>query len=225
MNNKEINVIFDMDGVILDSEKACLSTWSEAAAKYGIPNVREVFEKCIGTNKYQTRQIVKDAYTKDFGEGIEDKLLKESSALFHERYDDGKIPLKEGVFEILDFLKEKGIKTGLASSTALKTVERELTEAGVIDYFDMVIGGDSVTISKPNPEIYLLACEKMGVKPEDTYAIEDSFNGIRSAKAAGMRPLMVPDIIPANEEMVKLSEVICRDLFDTIDYLNSVLEG
>ena len=101
-------VIFDMDGVIFDSERACLITWTEAASHYGVESVEEVFYRCIGTNKYQTWQIVEDEYSKEFGNGIADKILTESSRLFHEKYDGGKLPVKAGVTELLEYLKNKG---------------------------------------------------------------------------------------------------------------------
>ena len=216
------NVIFDMDGVIFDSERACLVCWSELAKKYGLSDVEEVFTKCIGTNKNQTAEIVNNAYSAEFGPDIADKLLSESSVLFHQKYDNGRLPLKSGVREILDHLKERGYRIALASSTKKATVERELTEAGLIGYFELIVGGDIVKISKPNPEIYLLTCKELMIKPEDAYAIEDSFNGIRAAHAANMHPVMVPDMIPADSEMRKLSEVVCNDLFEVIDYFSSV---
>jgi len=215
-------VIFDMDGVIFDSERACLDTWAEAAAGYGLENIREVFDKCIGTNKNQTRQIVEDAYAATCGEGIADKLLSESSRIFHEKYDGGKLPIKNGVKEILEFLKAQKVRCAVASSTRKAVVEAELRDAGLIDYFEELVGGDAVKISKPDPEIYLIACDIMKVNPADAFAIEDSYNGIRSAYAAGMRPIMVPDMIPADDEMKKLSEVVCADLPKVIEYFKSV---
>lgn len=213
------SVIFDMDGVIFDSEKACLICWSEVAAKYGISEICDVFIRCIGTNKNQTREIVEDTYAKEFGSGIADRLLADSSTLFHQKYDDGRLPVKPGVQEILSYLKENDIRTAVASSTRKATVERELEEAGFLSYFDKIIGGDAVKISKPNPEIYLLACQELSVRPAETFAIEDSYNGIRAAHGAGMRPIMVPDMIPADEEMRGLSEVVCGDLFAVREYL------
>ena len=217
---KNYCVIFDMDGVIFDSERACLYTWTETAMKYGIRGVREVFDRCIGTNNNQTRQIVEDAYSGEFGEGIADKLLSESSRLFHEKYDGGNLPIKDGVKEILEYLREKKVRCAVASSTRKAVVEAELRDAGLIDYFEEIVGGDAVKISKPDPEIYLLACEQMNVKPEDAFAIEDSFNGIRSAHAAGMQPIMVPDMIPADDEMRSLSVTVCDDLKAVIDYFD-----
>lgn len=216
--NSNYCVIFDMDGVIFDSERACLDTWTEVAKGYGVTDIRDVFDRCIGTNNNQTRQIVEDAYADIFGEGIADKLLSESSRLFHEKYDGGKLPVKSGVKEILEYLKAENIRCAVASSTRKAVVETELRDAGLIDYFEEIVGGDSVKVSKPDPEIYLIACEKMKVNPEEAFAIEDSYNGIRSAYAAGMRPIMVPDMIPADDEMIELSEVVCKDLFGVIEY-------
>ena len=221
--NKRYSVIFDMDGVIFDSERACLYTWTEAASGYGITNVREVFDRCIGTNMNQTRQIVEDAYSKEFGEGIADKLLSESSRLFHEKYDGGRLPIKAGVKEILEYLKAENVRCAVASSTRKAVVEAELRDAGLIDYFEEIVGGDSVKVSKPDPEIYLIACDKLKVDPKDSFAIEDSYNGIRSAHAAGMKPIMVPDMIPADAEMKGLADTVCESLLDVIDYFkNSV---
>jgi len=216
------SVIFDMDGVIFDSERACLSCWYELGERFDLGDVEPVFKKCIGTNNAQTRDIVERAFAPKMGEGISDKLLAASSELFHKRYDGGKLPVKSGVKEILEYLKEKEIKVGVASSTRKALVIQELTDAGFIEYFDMVVGGDAVKISKPNPEIYTIACRELGVIPGDTFAIEDSYNGIRAAKAAGMRPIMVPDIIGPDDEMRELSEVICEDLISTVRYLDSL---
>ena len=215
-------VIFDMDGVIFDSERACLYTWTEAAETFGLKNIREVFDKCIGTNNNQTREIVEQAYAGEFGPGIADKILSESSRLFHEKYDGGKLPIKSGVREILEYLKKENIRCAVASSTREAAVRQELTDAGYVDYFEEIVGGDSVKISKPNPEIYLLACKRMNVEPKYAFAIEDSYNGIRAAHAAGMRPIMVPDMIPANDEMLKLSEIICNDLTKVVDYFKCI---
>ena len=215
---KEFFVIFDMDGVIFDSERACFECWLEAADMLKVKGMKEFYPRIIGTNANQTLRMAREAFDGITGEGTAEELQRLSSGIFHRRYDNGGLPLKKGAVEILGYLKDEGIRTALASSTRTQQVIRELTNAGLIDYFDSVTGGDSVTISKPDPQIYLIACEKLGSLPRETFAIEDSFNGIRSAHRAGMRPLMVPDMIPPDDEMLSLSEAIFGDLTEVLEY-------
>ena len=210
-------VVFDMDGVIFDSERCIMETWIILAEKYGIEGIEEVFLACTGTNHAKTRQICLDAYGEDFPY---EKYERESSEMFHDKYDGGRLPIKPGVFELLDYLKSTGVKIALASSSRRESVVRELTEGGVIDYFDEIIAGDMVSKSKPDPQIYLKACEAIGVAPEDCYAIEDSYNGIRSAAAGKLRPIMVPDLRPADDEMKQLSVAVLDSLNDVITYLS-----
>lgn len=127
--------------------------------------------------------------------------------------------MKTGVVELLTYLKEAGKEIALASSTRRAVVVQELADAGIIDFFDVVIGGDMVTRSKPQPDIFLKACEELGVAPEEAFAIEDSYNGIRAAAAGHLRPLMVPDLMPPTEEMKELAEAIFETLLDVKDYL------
>jgi len=114
--------------------------------------------------------------------------------------------------EILTFLKENGYKIGLASSTSRHGVLGHVNRAGITDFFEVIVGGDMVEHSKPKPDIYLLACEKLGVKPENTIAIEDSPNGIRSAHAAGLKAVMVPDMIAPTPEI----EALLYKKFDSL---------
>ena len=144
------------------------------------------------------------------------------SKLFHDLYDGGRLPTKTGVKELLQYLKASCVKVALASSTRSAVVRQELTDAGLIEYFEVVIGGDMVSRSKPQPDIFLKACEKLGVEPEEAFAIEDSYNGIRAAAAGNLRPLMVPDMMPPTEEMEELAEVILDTLLDVKDYLENI---
>ena len=211
-------VIFDMDGVIFDSERATMQCWQELAQKYGIRDIETPYLACIGTNDAKTRQIMLDAYGDDFPY---DDRAKEASRMYHEKYDGGRLPMKSGVFEILDFLKANGKRIALASSTRKQTVVNQLRDAGILKYFDEVVTGDMVARSKPEPDIFLLACEKTGVAPERAYAIEDSFNGIRAAYRGRLRPIMVPDILPADDEMRGLAEAVVDSLNRVVDYLKS----
>jgi HAD superfamily hydrolase (TIGR01509 family) len=209
-------VVFDMDGVIFDSERAVMNCWLELADKYGIENIEEPYYACTGVTEARTREIMLNAYGEDFPY---DKYAKEASEMYHERYDGGRLPMKEGVYEILDFLKKSGKKIALASSTKRQTVINQLRDAKILDYFDEIVTGDMVSKSKPDPEIFLLACNKLNIAPERAYAIEDSYNGVRSASSGKLRAIMVPDLLPANDEMRELAETVQESLNDVIEYL------
>ena len=204
-------VIFDMDGVIFDTEKLCIDCWKTLAERDGLENMEQALHKCIGTNAVRTKEIMLEEYGESFDY---DGYARKASGLFHEVEERDGLPLKPGVREILETLKNAGIPIGLASSTRLAAVEKELKDAGLYDYFQVVVGGDLLKKSKPEPDIYLMACERMGVDPKDAYAIEDSYNGIRSAYRAGMHPLMVPDLLPPTEEMREMSDMIAGDLLE-----------
>lgn len=209
-------VVFDMDGVIFDSERAVMQCWKEVASRHNIPNIEKAILACTGTTMVRTREIMLNLYGADFPY---DEYAKESSAIFHSRYDGGRLPMKQGVKELLSFLKEHGKKIALASSTRQQVVTDELRDAGIIGYFDRIICGDMVSRSKPAPDIFLKACEELNVSPSDSYAIEDSYNGIRAAHAGGLHPIMVPDLLPADEEMQSLAETILPSLTSVMEYL------
>lgn len=215
-------VVFDMDGVIFDSERAVMQCWKELAEKYQIPDIEQAVLSCTGTTMKRTREIMLETYGADFPY---DTYAKESSVIYHSRYDGGRLPMKPGVVELLTFLKEKGKKIALASSTRRPTVVNQLKNAGILDFFDQVICGDMVERSKPAPDIFLKACEELGVKPECAYAIEDSYNGIRAAYAGKLHPIMVPDLLPETAEMRKKAEVVLPSLLGVISYLKGDPNG
>lgn len=217
MINKDYDaVVFDMDGVIFDSERAVMNCWLELAKKYDIKDILTPYYACIGTTMVRTREIMLETYGADFPY---DEYVKETSAMYHERFDGGRLPMKTGVVELLSFLKERGKKIALASSTRRQTVMNQLRDANILDYFDAVVCGDMVERSKPAPDIFLKACELLEVEPEKAFAIEDSYNGIRAAHTGRLRPIMVPDLLPATEEMEEKAEVVLEDLLEVIEYV------
>lgn len=204
-------VIFDMDGVIFDSERLVILCWQVVAEKYGIENIEEACRECLGLNREATKEKMLIRYGADFPY---DEYKREMSDLFHRRYSGGRLPLKAGAIELLTYLKEQGIAVALASSTRSEIVLAELRDGGILPFFDKVICGDMVKRSKPAPDIFLKACEELQVKPERAYAIEDSYNGIRAAHSGGLRPIMVPDLAEPTEEMRELAEMILPDLVE-----------
>ncbi len=202
-------VVFDMDGVLFDTEKLCMDSWVAIAEDHGITGVEEVFPLCIGLNDNDTHALILDRMGEDFPY---DEFKKEASAWFHNFVEEKGLPIKKGVPEILAYLKENGWSVGLASSSRYQSVISHLERTGIRDYFSVIITGDMVEHSKPQPDIYLKACEELGVVPKECFAIEDSPNGIRAAHWAGMKPIMVPDMIAPNDEMKSITKWIFEDL-------------
>ena len=201
-------VVFDMDGVLFDTERLCMETWREIAKERGIDNIEIAVQGCIGLNRTDTRQFFADNFGKDFpyedfrittAERMKKKLEKE-------------VPMLPGVVELLDYLVEKNVKIGLASSSRKESVMSHLERSGLKKYFEVIITGDMIEHSKPLPDIYLMACKELNSQPCECYAIEDSINGIRSAYSAGMKAVMVPDMVPPTPEMEEKCTVILPSL-------------
>lgn len=216
MAGKGEAVIFDMDGVIFDSETLVLNCWREVAECHGIRNIEIVCHECLGTNSAVSKQIFLRHYGQDFPY---DEYKAEMAEVFFAHASDGKLAKKQGVEELLKYLKDKGFKVGIASSTREKIVRRQISEGGLLEYFDQIVGGDMVKHSKPEPDIFLEACGRLESKPENCYVIEDSYNGIRAAHAAGMHPIMVPDLMEPTEEMKSLAEQILGSLCAVQEFL------
>lgn len=212
-------IVFDMDGVLFDTENLCMLSWLAVCERRGITDMREFYPQCIGRNGADTKALTLEHYGAEFP--YED-FRREASAWFHDRIDQNGLPIKKGVREILDYLDSETYAIGLASSTSYTSVTAQLKQAGLYDYFSVIVTGDMVEHSKPQPDIYLMACARLGADPSDCYAIEDSPNGIRAAYRAGMKPIMVPDLVAPDEEMRSISHRIFSDLEEVKTYLSSL---
>lgn len=214
MQNDPIAVVFDMDGVLFDSESVYIEGYVMYAAEY--PQIRETSLSCIGANGIRTREIFMEKYGEDFPFDAYYRKVKDYVA-------SHPIPLKPRVHSILSWCREQGLPTALASSTRRESVMRMLNEAKLTAYFDVIVCGDMVSHSKPHPEIFLAAADRLGVQPQDCYVIEDSYNGIRCARNAGMHPIMVPDILQPDDEIKPMCEAVLPDLGAAQAYLTEVL--
>lgn len=201
-------IIFDMDGVILDSETISDKAWAIAQDEMEVTTDKDFINLCRGTNLADTLQILRDVFGKEFKA---EKFLNRTSELFKMYEETEGIPLMPYAAQILAYLKPK-YRLALASSTNGGAVQRQLTNAGVIDFFETRTTGEMVEHSKPDPEIYLIACRSLGLEPQECAAVEDSPNGIRSAAAAGLKVIMVPDKIKPTPEIEKLCWKICPTL-------------
>lgn len=210
------NIVFDMDGVLIDSEALILDAWKEVAAREGISDIEHTLLQCIGITAPETEALFFRTYGKDFPYETYKEM---ASFIFQQKIRETGLPVKTGVYELFTFLKENNYKIGLASSTREEVVRREMESIGLLDYFHVIVCGDMVSHSKPHPEIYLKSCELLGVAPSECYAVEDSPNGIRSCRRAGMKPLMVPDLIKPDEEIKGLLYREFQTLLDVRNFL------
>lgn len=212
-------IVFDMDGVLFDTERLITEAWYEVGEQWKIE--RQKMEKavfgCIGFNRTDTRNY----FLKNFGTEFDYELFRvTSSELFAKKIEEEGLPVKVGVYELLEYLGKSGLKVGLASSTSTPSVRKHLEEAGITSYFEVIIGGEQVEHSKPQPDIYWKACLGLGLEPGDCMAIEDSPNGIRSAFGAGMKAVMVPDLVRADAAV----EAMLYRKFDSLLEVKEFLE-
>ena len=213
-------VVFDMDGVLFDTERISSEIYFEAARLLGLQMTDEAVYGSFGLNNADGEAHVRQSMKKVYPDGSfpYETWNSKREALYGERIKDG-APLMKGVIELLDFLRNHDIKVAVASSTRYERVMSNLIHGGIAEYFSEIITGNMVEHSKPAPDIYLKACSALGVDPKDAMAIEDSPNGIRSAKAAGMIAVMVPDMIKPTPELEKLFDIKFDSLLDLKEYL------
>lgn len=209
-------VIFDMDGVLTDTEEVSARAWRQSGALQQIKDMEATILDCIGRNENDMREY----FAKKYGADFEYQTFRQNkNRIFEEILETEGIPVKKGVRELLSFLKAEGYGIGLASSTREVNIRKRMEKIGLLPYFCTITAGDMVKHSKPDPEIYQLACRNMGVKPEDAIAIEDSPNGIRSAYRAGMKVIMVPDLIQPDEELRGMLYGCFGSLLEVRDFL------
>lgn len=190
-------IIFDMDGVLQDSETVSDRTWRTVAKAWGIRDIECMLDVCRGCNKADTYELLRKKYGKDFQS---EEFMQETSALFLEIEKNEGIPLMPGSSEALAYLSKK-YTLALASSTERSSVVRQMRTAGFLHFFKTITTGDAVSHGKPDPEIYEKACRSIACAASECIAIEDSPNGVRSAARAGLRVIMIPDKIKADDEM------------------------
>lgn len=214
-------VIFDMDGVLFDTQKIYIETWECAANEMGIENIHDAAYDCIGRNRNNIEQYLKKKFGFEFNV---DEFYSRKDVWFDRIIEQRGIPLKSGAREILEFLKKTDIKTALATSTGQKRAFSHLYQTCLFDLFDIKVTGNLVANSKPAPDIYLLACKMLKENPKCCYAVEDSYNGIRSAADAGVRTVMIPDMLEPNEETQRLCCAVYPTLFDFMKQLENELK-
>lgn len=213
-------VIFDMDGVITDTELLLAKYWCQAAREFGFPmEYRHALNLRSCSEKYAS------PYLKEtFGDAFDYRTVRaRRKELMNADIQKNGIAKKKGIDEILDYLDTTDLIKAVATATDTERAKQYLDLIGLYDRFDAVCCGSMVKNGKPDPDLYLLAADKIGIKPENCIAVEDSPNGIKSAYGAGMIPVMIPDLTQPDEELSKLLYEKCGDHLQLIDLLKKIV--
>lgn len=209
-------VIFDMDGLMFDTERIYYKAWQEAAVAYGYTITWEIYAQIVARNSRYIEKVLKQILGEDLPY---DAICTKKRALSDEMIAEEGIKKKEGLVELLDYLEEKGIKKAVATSSMREKALRYLALGGIKERFDFIICGSDIEESKPNPEIFLKAAEQIGVKAEMCMVLEDSRLGIQAAKAAQMMSVFIPDLVAADEEILSQATTSVTSLKDVIHLL------
>ena len=201
MNREAINAfIFDMDGLLLDTEAVYERAWIKAADMWKLAGIDTVHRSVYGFSEYDTLLVLK----KNYGNGFDAKGFWDlTTDIALDMMKESGVPEKAFARETLLFLKEKSCPLAVASSSSRGLVSHLLEKAGMLDLFDVIVCGDEIERAKPDPQIYLTACKKLGLNPCECAAVEDSPNGILSAYNAGLKCIMIPDRVPADDDIKK----------------------
>ncbi|NLK95237.1 MAG: HAD family phosphatase [Clostridiales bacterium] len=210
-------VIFDMDGVIFDTERVYLDEWIEIFKEYGYIMEKDLYISVMGRGRKKVKEIFKGYYGKDLP--IEEMYIKKDKML-KVAIDNNEVPLKKGAIEILDYLNSKKIKVALATSAKRERLEKQLNAFNIRNKFQGIVSGDDIENSKPNPDIFLKAAKILEVDPKNCIVIEDSPAGIKAAYNAKMMPLHVEDLKEADDEIKELSYAHFKNLEDIKNFIN-----
>ncbi len=216
MGNTELRgVVFDMDGVLIDTEKLYVRFWRQSAADFGYNmTVEDVFGIRSLARKYANAKL-----KGRFGEEFPYNQVREHRTELMDAYiAENGVETKKGLFEILGYLRDRGIKIAVATATPRERAVKRLEEIGALPYFDVIVGGDMVQNGKPEPDIYLKAASELGLPPESCAAFEDSPNGIKAAYSAGCRAVMIPDLTSPDEEILPMLSAVYNSLDEAVGF-------
>ena len=209
-------LVFDMDGLIFDSERVVQRTWNDAGEQLGYGKIGEHIYNTLGFNVKRRKEYFQGVFGQDFPM---DDFNRITRARFQEIVAEEGLAMNPGVRELLNWAHSRGIKTAVATSSRRVYSTDLLKRADIWKLLDGAVFGDMVTNAKPDPEIYLTACSLIHAVPARSVALEDAPAGIRSAHAAGMIPVMVPDLVQPDEETLRLCAGKFESLLDVIPYL------
>jgi HAD superfamily hydrolase (TIGR01509 family) len=212
-------VIFDMDGLMLDTERPALRAWKSAARAFGREFDLELCRQMIGRSFGDCVALIRARHGFDYPV---DELTSAWAADYDAIVAAEGISLKPGLDDILDLLDERGIATAVATSTRRERARAKLDRVGLLHRFAALVGGDEVARGKPAPDIFIAAAERLGVAARDCMVLEDSEPGIIAAAAAGMTPVMVPDLHPPSAGLLALEPLVLASLSAVAAHLRAI---
>lgn len=212
-------IIFDMDGLMIDSERVTFECYQEILKGMNLTMDEEFYKTLLGKPIKGIYQRFYDVYGNDFP--IED-VIKDVHALMAQRFETKGVPVKTGLKSLLEYLKANNYKTIVATSSNRDRVDTILAQAQITDYFDDSICGDEVTKGKPNPEVFLKSCQKLGVSVDEAIVLEDSEAGIQASYDAGIKVICIPDMKYPEKQYEEKTFKIFKDLNDVTDYLKNL---
>ena len=204
--------IFDMDGLLFDTERLFRDSWGEMARRFGQVPQPDFPAAVAGTSGAGMREVIHRYYPDVDARAFQEGCISHTAEVLREH-----LPEKPGMREILAFFQSRGTPIAVASSSGRGMILDNLRRAGIEACFDVVVSGDEVTRGKPEPDIFLLAAQKLGCAPEDCYVFEDGINGARAGIAAGCATIMIPDLFPPADDLRAGCAGIYSDLFAARD--------
>ena len=201
--------IFDMDGTIYDTERVYRLAWLAA----GVPE--ELYRTFIGTPRAHIKKALEE-------NGFDPEKIYVRKDEYTAKALEKEIPLKPGAVECLSWLRANGIKTAIATSSSIEVAQKYLVRTGLAEKFDVVVSGNQVPNGKPAPDVFLLAAEQLGAAVQECVVLEDSYNGVRAGYHAGMLTVMIPDLIPADDEMREKADYVVASLGEVPGLLASL---
>ncbi|MGY3450328.1 HAD family hydrolase [Bradyrhizobium sp. USDA 4353] len=217
MNLSDIRaVIFDMDGLLVDSERLARAALIETAGRFGITADLDIFTRMIGLPEDSSLTLLRHRFGVDFA--AED-FIQAAATACHAMVECGQLELKAGVPELMAFIERSGLAKAVATSSSREKAMRTLSAVDLASRFDAVVTRTDVARGKPHPDLFLRAAVELDQPVDRCLALEDSYNGIRAAHAAGMKVIMVPDLLIATPEMTGLADAVAPDLLAVRDAL------
>ena len=208
--------IFDMDGLLMDSENLGLTAIHDCALCQGVDVPVEISKQCIGITNAASSALLNS----HFPALDTARLFRDFAVYMHEKALAGQVPLKKGAVMLLEYLQKKGIPAAVASSSGMQTIQLYLEKAGIVQYFQLLLSANGMP-SKPAPDVFLKAAEQLGVAPENCLVLEDSYNGVKAGRAAGMQVCMVPDVLPYVDTLAPFVDHVLPDLEKVMELMEA----